>query len=139
MKIQKKSMLKGMVVGGMLAGTLPVVANTNDVLNYELMGNGAELRSELLSQYGFPIDAVSEIEENFIVGETKCGEEPKKAKKTEGAKKEAAESKAKTGESKCGEESKKSEAKKTEAKKGKTGEAKCGEGKCGENTCGGGK
>jgi uncharacterized low-complexity protein len=128
---RKNSILKGVVLSGMMAGALPLAANAENLMNYELMGSGSEIRSDLLNQYGSPIEAVSNVQNDYVVGEAKCGE-------------------AKCGEGKCGSDSKK-EAKKSEAKStkaDKTSEATCGEkskkekgktteAKCGENTCGG--
>ncbi len=138
MKTEKKSILKGVVISGMIAGAMPVVANTNSLFNYEAMGTGSELRAELFEQYGSPINVEDASSSDYVVGEAKCGE-------------------SKCGEGKCGKEEKKDTKKdsKKEAKKSsekeKTSEATCGEkskekkdtkdktkeAKCGENTCGG--
>ncbi|MGQ1784411.1 MULTISPECIES: hypothetical protein [unclassified Saccharicrinis] len=134
MKSEKRSILKGVVISGMIAGTMPVMANSGNLFNYEHMGNGSELRAELLGQYGSPVDLQNAGSGDYLVGEAKCGE-------------------GKCGEGKCGEENKKEAKKKSKTEKSeKTSEAKCGEkpketkkeskektgeSKCGENTCGG--
>ncbi len=153
MKSERKSILRGVVISGMIAGALPVMANSDNLFSYETMGSGSELRAELLEQYGSPIDAANSSATDYIVGEAKCGEgkcgegkcgekgkkettkETKKESKKE-TKKSSAEGKtsektseAKCGEAKCGEKSKKEGKKES---KEKTSEAKCG-----ENTCGG--
>ncbi|TLX75358.1 hypothetical protein E9993_10710 [Labilibacter sediminis] len=132
---QKNSILKGVVLSGMIAGALPMAANANNLMSYNELGSGSELRSELLEQYSSPIDALSNVNGDYVIAEGKCGE-------------------GKCGEAKCGEEGKK-ETKKSEKKAvdAKTSEATCGdkdkketkkeakskttEAKCGENTCGG--
>lgn len=139
MKAEKKknSILKGVVISGMIAGALPMTVNANNLLNYDVMGSGSELRSELLEQYGSPIDAVGDINNDYIIGEAKCGEgkcgkdEKKEATKEvkEGDKKATAETK--TTEAKCGEKTK------TNADTKKDSKGKATEAKCGENTCGG--
>ena len=142
MKSERKSILKGVVISGMIAGTVPAMAaNTNDLLNFDVIGSGAELRTQLLEQYGSPIDAVNQNSENYFVGEAKCGEnkcgegkcgkEGKKEGKKEAKKAGKSE---KTGEAKCGENTCGEKSKKEAKKEGKE---KTGEAKCGENTCGG--
>lgn len=139
MKAEKKksSILRGVVIGGMIAGALPMAVNANNLLNYEVMGSGSELRSELLEQYGSPIDAVGSINRDYIIGEAKCGEgkcgkdEKKETTKEvkEGDKKVTTETK--TSEATCGEKTK------TKADTKKDSKDKTTEAKCGENTCGG--
>ncbi|TAJ13954.1 hypothetical protein DMA11_07115 [Marinilabiliaceae bacterium JC017] len=119
-KENQNSLLKGLVLGGLMAGALPVAANANTLFNYDNLGSGAEVRSNLLDLYGSPLESMNPSSSDFIVGEGKCGE-------------------GKCGEGKCGskEEAKKEttkEAKKSETKSAT--EAKCGEGKCGEGKCG---
>ena len=143
MKSEKKknSILKGVVLSGMIAGALPLATNANNLLSYEVMGSGSELRSELLQQYGSPIDAIANVNGDYLVGEGKCGEgkcgegkcgeegkKEVKAEVKEGDKK-AVESKASVATT--GDKAKATTDTKTDAK-GKSTEAKCG-----ENTCGG--
>ncbi|WP_066628020.1 hypothetical protein [Labilibacter marinus] len=142
MKLERKSILKGVVISGMIAGAMPAMANSTDLFNYDTMGSGAELRAELLEQYGSPIDVQNLNSEDFLLGENKCGEGKcgEKAKKegTKEAKKSETKEKtseAKCGEAKCGEKGKKEATK--EAKK--ESKSKTSEAKCGESTCGGGK
>ncbi len=143
---KKKSILKGVFLGGMIAGVIPAMADANSLLDYNIIGSGAELRSGLLEQYGSPVDVSANLSNDFIVGETKCGESKcgeskggkegeanKKTKKSETKKDEvkaAGKTESKATEAKCGEEVKK------EAKSSSS-ESKTSESKCGENTCGG--
>ena len=133
-----KSLLKGTLVAGAFFGVSSLTAaTTSSLYDYDALGSGSEVRSEIL---GNTLQATSP-NNNFELncgegkcGEGKCGEEKKDAKKTE-AKAEDKSKEAKCGEGKCGEgkcgEDKK-DAKKTEAKaEDKSKEAKCGEGKCG--------
>jgi uncharacterized low-complexity protein len=103
------------VTGTLLASTFSIEAqgvNTH-LFEYDNLGSGAELRSELLQMNS----------ERYKTFEMKCGD-----KKTEVSKKNKS-SEAKCGEGKCGAD-KKAEAKKKD-KATKSVEAKCGEGKCG--------
>lgn len=128
---EKKSVnvLKGSLIAGALFGVSALGATTSSSLfSYEVLGSGAEVRSEILSSETTP-------HANFDMN---CGE--KEGKESKESKEKAKE--AKCGEGKCGEGEKKKEAKEGEAKKkekakeGKSKEAKCGEGKCGEGKCG---
>lgn len=142
MKLERKSILKGVVLSGMIAGAIPVVANSSNLFDYDAMGSGSEFRAELLEQYGSPIDVQSLSSEDYLLGENKCGEgkcgEKEKKEGTKEAKKSETKEKtseAKCGEAKCGEKGKKESTKETKKEtKSKTGEAKCG-----ESTCGGGE
>jgi len=96
-----KSILKGSLIAGAI-GLTSITAGASNLFNYNNLGSGAELRSELLNINASPLK----------VAELECGD-----KKKEGTK---------TGEQKCGDK------KKAADSKGKTGEAKCGEGKCGD-------
>lgn len=120
---------KNFLATGLLAGSVlslgALQANATNLLSYQDLGSGSQVRAELLRS------------ERSLVGsyELSCGE-----KKTES---KAAEQKC--GEGKCGEnkaESKAAEHKCGEGKCGenkaesKAAEHKCGEGKCGEGKCG---
>jgi len=97
------SILKGSLIAGAI-GLTSITAGASNLFNYNALGSGAELRSELLNLNASPLK----------VAELECGD-----KKKEG-------DKGKAGEQKCGDK------KKAADSKGKTGEAKCGEGKCGD-------
>ncbi len=132
-----KNLLKGtFVAGALLSVSSLTAATTSSLYDYDALGSGSEIRSEIL---GNTLQATTP-ENNFELkcgegkcGEGKCGEEKKEAKKTE-AKSETKSKDAKCGEGKCGEAKcgEKKDTKKSEAKtEGKSKEAKCGEGKCG--------
>lgn len=128
----KKNFIKGTLIAGALlsVSALSATPDASRLFDYNVLGSGAEVRSEILNNEISPNN-------NF---EAKCGE--KSDNKTEGKKTEA-----KCGEASCGE--KKGEASKTEKKKSdskntttnttksttksesKSTDAKCGEGKCG--------
>jgi uncharacterized low-complexity protein len=123
---RKSSVLKRAVLSGMIAGALPLAGNAENLMNYDIMGSGSEIRSDLLNQYGSSIDGVSNEQSDYIVGEAKCGEGKcggDSGKEVEGSEAKSAKE-GKTSEATCGKKSKKEEGKTTEAK-------------CGENTCGG--
>jgi len=138
-KENKSRLLKTVVIGGMIAGASSLSANADNLFNYGDLGSGAEIRSNLLEQYGSPVSTAN-LPGDYLVSEAKCGEskcgegkcgEEKKAEKGKEAKKgESKTTEAKCGEGKCGEakSKEKKEAKKSESK---TTEGKCGEGKCG--------
>jgi len=98
----KTSILTGSLIAGAI-GLTSITAGASNLFNYNSLGSGTELRSELLNVSASPLK----------VAELECGD-----------KKKAADSKGKTGEAKCGD-------KKADSK-GKSGEGKCGEGKCGD-------
>ena len=127
-KENKNGLLKSVVLSGMIAGAMPFAANADNLFNYEDLGSGSQLRSNLIEKYVSPTDAINRVGENYVFeakcGEGKCGEKEGDKKKKEAKKEPTKEGKAKATKSKA-----KSE-KGTE--KGKTKEAKCGEGKCGE-------
>ncbi len=133
-KERKNGLLKSVVLSGMIAGAIPFAANADNLFNYEDLGSGSQLRSNLIQKYVSPTDAISNTSENFVFeakcgegkcGEGKCGEkkgtEKKQTEKKQVQKKEGKEKATKSN----------AKAKKT-SEKGKTKEAKCGEGKCGE-------
>ncbi len=133
-KEKQSKLLKTVVIGGMIAGATSISANANNLFAYGDLGTGAELRSNLLDQYGTPAETAN-LPSDYILGEAKCGEakcgegkcgEAKSEKAKKAKKSESKSAEAKCGEGKCGEGKK--EAKKSESK---STEAKCGEGKCG--------
>lgn len=123
----KRNFIKGTLVAGALLSitALNATPNASNLFDYNTLGSGAEVRSEILHSNANPFNSF----------EAKCGE--KSGEKAEGKKAEA-----KCGEAKCGEkkaDGKKTDTKKASAKKGKgkkaeakSTEAKCGEGKCGD-------
>lgn len=130
-KIKKTTILTGTVIAGAL---LTFSVNAEARPSTQILGNGAELRSQIID-----LNVTSSSDKLY---ELECGEKSGAATKKTEAKpdaKKAKTSEAKCGEGKCGESEKKAEAKKdtkaakTEKKenKEKTSEAKCGEGKCG--------
>ena len=137
-----KKMLKSvsLITGAMLTGSLASFAasqNSESLLEYQSLGSGAEVRSELMDLNS---PQILNSETTFKMGELKCGEgkcgEGKCGegdKKKEDGKAKAKKSETKATEAKCGEGKDVKTEKKAETKKeGKTSEAKCGEGKCGE-------
>jgi len=134
-KAKKSNVLKGAILTGVIAGLTPLSANSSSLFSYDVLGSGAEVRTQIL-------------EEKTVSGtvyELKCGGEKKETKEKEkgktkkGEAKKGKETKAteakcgegKCGEGKCGAEKKEGKTEKKEAKKEKTTEGKCGEGKCG--------
>lgn len=127
-------------ITGIAAGALAITAlnvnssNAADLVTFNNLGSGAELRSELISS------AVSFIE-NGVASmniEAKCGEKSKTSTATKGKEGKCGE---KGKEGKCGEKGKEGKCgeKGKEGKCGEKGkEAKCGEkgkeAKCGEKT-----
>ncbi|MBR8537334.1 hypothetical protein KDU71_17325 [Carboxylicivirga sediminis] len=142
-KNNSNGLLKTVIIGGMIAGASSLSANAENLLNYGDLGSGAELRTNLLEQYGSPVHTAN-LPDTYKSGEAKCGEgkcgegkcgEEKKAEGTKEAKKaETKTTEAKCGEGKCGE--KKGEKAKTTTKEAKKSETKTTEGKCGEGKCG---
>lgn len=130
-----KNLLKGTLVAGAFFGVSSLTAaTTSSLYDYDALGSGSEVRSEILGTTHQATLPGNNFELNCgegKCGEGKCGDEKKDAKKTEAKTEEGKSKEAKCGEGKCGE--KKKDAKKTEAKaeEGKSKEAKCGEGKCG--------
>ncbi len=131
---KKASILKGAILTGVIAGLTPLSANSSALFSYDVLGSGAEVRTQILEEKSV----------SGTVYELKCGSEKEesKKKKSETKKGEATKAKkgksteAKCGEGKCGEGksgAEKKEGKSEEKKKGesKSTEAKCGEGKCG--------
>lgn len=105
------------VTGTLLASTFSIEAqgvNTH-LFEYDNLGSGAELRSELLQMNS----------ERYKTFEMKCGD-----KKTEVSKKNKS-SEAKCGEGKCGAGDKKADSTKKKKEESKAAQSKCGQGKCG--------
>lgn len=123
----RKNLIKGTLVAGALLSitALSAAPNSSSLFNYNALGSGAEVRSEILQNgNNNPLN----------VFEANCGE---KTTAKEGKTEEQ-----KCGEGKCGEGEKKAETKSAETTKAKatkteteskTEEGKCGEGKCGDN------
>ena len=117
MKKDKKILKSASIItGALLTGSLATFAateNSSNLLDYNSMGSGAEVRSEIMDMNA---PSILTNESTYKFAELKCGE-------------------GKCGEGKCGEgekkTEKKAEAKKTTEAEAKTSEAKCGEGKCG--------
>jgi len=106
------AIITGTIMSGALLGT--TTANATEMFNYDDLGSGAELRSDLLnaSNTGFKSPEAK-------CGEGKCGDEKAETKSADH----------KCGEGKCGEE--KANAKE-ESSEAKASDHKCGEGKCGD-------
>lgn len=133
------NLLKGsLIAGALFSMTALSAAPISSLYSYEVLGSGAELRSEILNSDVAPNTS---LELNCGEKETKKAEKTKKSgeKTTKEATKEAKSKEAKCGESSCGEKAKetkketKKEAKAAKSEESKTKEAKCGEGKCGDN------
>ena len=126
MKTDKKILRSASVfAGALLTTTLSAAPEAKmDLLAYQDLGSGAQVRSELIDLNTGHTAASESMAYKF-------GEEDKKTegKKTEGKKTEGKKAEAKKAEGKEA-ESKKAEAKKSESES-KSKEAKCGEGKCG--------
>lgn len=132
MKTDKKILKSASIVAGALLTSALVVspATGMDLLAYNDLGSGAELRSHLIdanSNQGIATEAST-----VKYAELKCGEDGKKAdKKAEGKKGDAKATEAKAADAKKG-DAKKADAKtETKATEEKGKEAKCGEGTCG--------
>ena len=109
---KKALSLSALATGTLMLGSMGAAQASNS-LEFENLGDGNEIRSDIMSH-----DAV-----NFVANELKCGEDGKK----EGKSGEHKCGEGKCGEGKCGEKT---------TEEGKSGEHKCGEGKCGEGKCG---
>ncbi len=125
--MQKINSKAAIVAGSLLAGmsfTVPANATTENLLDYNELGSGSELRADVL-QMNNPL-AFSEVDTDKYLemkcGEGTCGET--KDKKKDKSKKKVDKKKAKEG--KCGKDSKKKKDKKD--KKAKEGQ--CGGGSC---------
>ncbi len=118
MKTDKKILKSASIIAGALLTTSLAAAPSigPDILAYNDLGSGAQVRSHLIDQNVNPVNSSESTLYKF--GELKCGEGDKKEadKKSDGKEAKATDAKA-------------SESKATEAK--------CGEGKCGEGKCGG--
>lgn len=113
--LKASAKLSLLAAGVLAAGSVTANAEVN-IFDYEAMGSGNDVRSELLSESSSDyIGTLSESEAKLQEG--KCGE-------------------GKCGEGKCGEGEEEGEEGEEEGEEGKEGEGKCGEGKCGEGACG---
>lgn len=133
-----KNIVRGTFVAGALFSAAALSAtNTSSLFDYDVLGSGAEVRTELLHSEGSPL---ANLDAN-------CGEKAATTAKATKATAETKATEAKCGEGKCGEGTKekatekttekaaeaKAEVKKTaKAAESKAKEAKCGEGKCGK-------
>lgn len=126
-KKTKSNFIKGTLVAGALlsVSALSATPNASSLFDYNALGSGSEVRSEILHTEANPFS-------NF---EAKCGE--KKEAKSEGKKAEGKCGEGKCGDKKAAKKTKDAKATKTKAsKKVKTTETKAKEAKCGEGTCG---
>jgi len=98
---KQKGLLKTVIIGGMMVGASTIGTNAESLFSYGDMGSGAEVRSNLLEQYGSPVNTAN-LPSDFVVGESKCGEEKSKATKKEAKKTESKTTEGKCGEGKCG-------------------------------------
>ena len=134
MESKKKSALGAVITGTLISGSILSVGavNANTMFDFDDLGSGAELRSDLLdaSNTGFKIGEAK-------CGEGKCGEEKKAESSTStDAAVDSKSAEHKCGEGKCGEHKEEAQtstdAKASEETKdeSKSTEHKCGEGKC---------
>ena len=141
-KLKATAKLSLLAAGVLAAGTVSADAMEVNIFDYEAMGNGNDVRSELLNPNS--ADYIASLAGTEVklqegkCGEGKCGEgkcgEVEKTKEPE--KKGTGEEVEKKG---TGEEEEGVETEKggeEEGSAGKEGEHKCGEGKCGEGSCG---
>lgn len=110
---EKKNLKKaGLITGAFLAVAVAGIAgtvNTSDLLTYNALGSGAEIRVEIADMNS--VTPINTLE--LKCGEGKCGEGEKKEKGKTSKKEAKAKKKAK------------------KSKESKAEESKCGEGKCG--------
>ncbi len=122
--MENKNKRNSLLTGAILAGALATFTISNvdaRPATTRVLGNGAELRSEIID--------LNVIASPANVFEMKCGENTETGKKVEKKVENG-----KTVESKCGADKKAKANKKAEKKtdkKTKTTEGKCGQGKCG--------
>ena len=123
---KKRNFIKGTLVAGALLSVtaLSATPNASSLFDYNALGSGAEVRTEILHSSASPFNSF----------EAKCGEKSAKKAEAETKSGEAKCGEGKCGEGKCGEGDKKAETAKatTKTAEAKSAEAKCGEGKCGE-------
>lgn len=103
---KRANFIKGTLVAGALLSVTALSATPNSSLfEYNALGSGAEVRSEILHSDFSPLKTL----------EANCGEKTKstETKKVEGKKAEAKCGEGKCGEGKCGEGDKKAEGKST--------------------------
>lgn len=124
MKKEKKVLKSASVLAGALLTSTAIAATpSSNLLEYNDLGTGSEVRSNLIEMNASTSDlrAIEAYKVSDLkCGEGKCGGDEKKAEKK-------GEKKSKKSE---GKSDKKSD-KKAEKSESKTGESKCGEGTCG--------
>ncbi|CAN5219218.1 hypothetical protein BH09BAC1_BH09BAC1_03990 [soil metagenome] len=133
MKNNKKSILAGTLVAGAILGGISLTAQASNLFQFEELGNGAEVRSQLLNQ--------ALAGNTGITLEMKCGATGAKdsttAPKPADVKKDGKSADGKCGDGKCGDDKKKdgtttgTKSGNDAKKDGKTKDGKCGDGKCG--------
>ena len=141
--IGKAGIITSVILTGSIATLSAADLHNDAALEYQVLGSGAELRTELLSVNKSTMDVSEAIYSINTVkfaeqkcGEGKCGEGEssgkKEAVKSVSEQSAQADSTASTSESKDVTKSDvKSVTKEKEARSDKTSESKCGEGKCG--------
>ncbi|HKJ42384.1 MAG TPA: hypothetical protein VKA27_09830 [Sunxiuqinia sp.] len=129
-----KNLLKGTLVAGALFSVSSLsAATTSNLFDYNAMGSGATVRSELLSSptasamnsYNMSTNASKAQEASCGENKSKdanCGANKKEAKKDKSSKMES-----KSKDAKCANKAAKAD---TTKKESKSKEQKCGEGKC---------
>jgi hypothetical protein len=141
-KLKASAKLSLLAAGVLASGSVSANAMEVNIFDYETMGNGNDVRSELLNPNSVDYIASlagteSKLQEGKCgegkCGEGKCGEGVEKNKEVE--KKGNGEEVEKKGNGEE-EEGVGTEEGTEEGSAGKEGEHKCGEGKCGEGACG---
>lgn len=123
MKSKKQLKTTAAIAGTVMAGVFTFSSNdatANDLLEYNALGSGGEVRAELIEMNAqeLPMGTFE-----MKCGEGKCGSKEGNKKNKENEKEENQE--------KEGKNEKKSEEKSEKESESKTSESKCGEGKCG--------
>ncbi len=125
------ALISSALLTGAITGISAANLNETELFNYQALGSGAELRTELLGLNKSALNVTDAVNSSTTIkfaelkcGEGKCGGEDKKSEKKEAKKDKTKASDSKSAEATCGNDKK-------EAKKDKTSESKCGEGKCG--------
>jgi len=134
---EKKILKSASIVAGALLTTALVASPLSgmDILAYNDLGSGAEVRSQLIDMNSNQINSSDAT--TYKVGELKCGEDGKKeTKSAKGEKANKADVKSADSKKAAAASTTKADAKKADVKEEKSKEAKCGEGKCGEGKCG---
>ena len=133
-----KNILKGSIIAGSVIGlTLYANARSSNIVNFEALGTGSELRANLLENNSIS----SGVKIEFTCGDGTCGEAScgEKSDKKLDNKADTETVEHKDGEHKCGEGScgEKSENKLNEKDSKKVNNKEVKEHSCGEHTCGG--